>query len=126
MTLIVPPKLCIPFVITPSKNPLFVNVELIIRVPPSDIRPELVTGAEIVTVWVRLIDLSSASPGTPGLFMPFRQVAIESQSPLWNEVKVSAYASSSVPTSPKIKIPIIIGIIFRRSKNPISEDHIVR
>jgi len=74
-----PPKFSNPLVVIPSKKPLFVNVELIVRVPPIEIRPELVTGLDIVTMW--LTNLSSPTPGTPGSFTPSRQVAAEFQSP---------------------------------------------
>ena len=93
-----------PLVVTPSKNPVFVNVPLIVSVPKLKIKPELLTELGIVTVCPGLICLSSASPGTPGLFISSSQVLEESQDPLPTEEKVSAYASSSVPNNPRIKI----------------------
>jgi len=83
---------------------VLVNVPLIVRVPKLSIKPVLLTELGIVTVCPGLICLSSASPGTPGLFISSSQVLEESQDPLLTEEKDAAYASSSVPTNPRIKI----------------------
>jgi len=99
-----------PLVVTPSKNPVFVNVPLIVSVPKLKIKPELLTELGIVTISPTLIVLSSSTPGTPGFPPSSSQVPAENQDPLLTEVKVSANASSSVPNNPNIKTLKIIMI----------------
>ena len=84
-----------------SMMPEFVNVVSIAIVPVFEINPELLTGLEIVTMWP--INLSSASPGTPGLPSESSQVSSESHDPLVTVVngpKVSGGNPSKICTMP--------------------------
>jgi len=91
-----------PLVVSPSKNPVFVNVSSITSIPKLKIKPELLIELGITTVCKELIVLSSSTPGIPEFPPSSSQVLADNQDPLATEVKVSANAESDIPKS---KIP---------------------
>ena len=114
------PKLIIPLVSIPSKKPVFVIVEDTVRVAKLSINPELLIGEVIVTA--KLINLSSPSPGTPGIWFPIpsscSQMAPLFQSPGATLVYAMANASVGVANNVKTATPIIADkIILADNKN---------